>query len=1294
MIWSQQFRPSADSQAIIAYPGFTPSVGWMISPPIPMEAGVTYDISYFATYREFVDLYVGTSSVGAGGLDGETLVFDSTTGTSGPENALEQFTAPTTDSYYLGFRATFTDDDDIAEIDNIRVVETGLPIISVGPATGVEEDEIMFFTITAEPPPSGPIEIDFEIINITTSEEDFDFDQELQSTFTFPGDGVRTTYDFPILLWNDGLPELDETFLLRLSNPSDGYIYQGEALGTILRSDFVAIIEEDFEGSTDTTLAGWNQTEIAGILPIHAWGFQSYPGFSSVGFSPIPDLDGRYAVVSSWNQRSATGFHQRAGGILEGPPFSTVGQAAVYLNYTYDIWRRTSNNFVARTEVSNDGGETWVTVKDYSNTPKDDFWNRFLQEEQLNISDVAADYPDVRFRFIYDDLGFLNGHFLVDDVEVIIGELPFLEDRIVNVRTITPEVNEGESLIFEVYLNEPAEGDYDLLVDYTVGGEVNALDFADPMSGTLTFTEGETTKTVTLATINDDLVKNTRQIDIVLSNLNDIGIFGVSGGRASAQLLRDPADVGPPLSGNRVYMSFDEEFFDFEEQTFKRTGPLLTAHLDSMEVVSPIEQTFPLTSVLEFLPSDPDLLFGHNKTTNQLFTYRVSDGTLTTLETLDLSDGSEGSGIGATDLIGIAFTGAATNTAFAMGLDSIFGFTFNRLFSLDISTGIGTSIETIRQQSSFSAVNISGDIVIDSTGTMYSVGASFLIRIDKENGLFQAVGTGLGITGVPTRHGLAINPVDDSLYLVTRSDQSPDTYALYYIEKETGAAAYRGPVAVNAKGLDISTFTISEDPTPPPAVIFATDASATEGDTGVTPMDFTFHIHPPLAAPETVDITLAEGTAQAGIDYIDNSQEGFTIPAGVSTVTFTVDIIGDYVPELDETFTLTLSNPSGALQLLGVESPNPGKNTVTGTIIDNDMVTVASFDFNTDTIGQPPVGWEQVDAADFTSPPHYPALVGIAGPDTSSSVSSFEGLVTTSSFEGSDGTPFAFISLARINEGRGDFNRMLIEQVLISPAVDTSELTVTALLQFDVISRSGGRIDVLARDKNNAGPWVTLSSLDGFDFRDWDTVLINLPEEVISTETEFAFVSKPGGALAYNHIFGLDNVKILGAGLPDGFISVEVTNLTIPEGAAGETSDGPELILSDPATTPIEIAFTLTGGTAVNGLDYNGPTSGIITIEVGESSAVLPFEIVGNNIAEFDKTIEFTLNVVSGHALLANNQFDYVAIIENDDIPAIGQIIAFDNPSRTFHQIDVIDGSISPFLTTDDRFTGMDFAGP
>ena len=97
--------------------------------------------------------------------------------------------------------------------------------------------------------------------------------------------------------------------------------------------------------------------------------------------------------------------------------------------------------------------------------------------------------------------------------------------------------------------------------------------------------------------------------------------------------------------------------------------------------------------------------------------------------------------------------------------------------------------------------------------------------------------------------------------------------------------------------------------TAPPSASISSADTATEGtDASVV---FTVTLDRAATATVTIDYATANGTASAGSDYTSTSGT-LTFAAGTTTRTITVPIADDAVNESDETFTVTLSNPSGA----------------------------------------------------------------------------------------------------------------------------------------------------------------------------------------------------------------------------------------------------------------------------------------------------------------------------------------------------------------------------------------------
>jgi hypothetical protein len=112
--------------------------------------------------------------------------------------------------------------------------------------------------------------------------------------------------------------------------------------------------------------------------------------------------------------------------------------------------------------------------------------------------------------------------------------------------------------------------------------------------------------------------------------------------------------------------------------------------------------------------------------------------------------------------------------------------------------------------------------------------------------------------------------------------------------------------------------------------------SAGEGDAGTTPLSFTVSLSEAAAAQVAVDFATSDGTATAGADYTASSGT-LVIPAGSTTGTVVVNVLGDQSTEGDESFTVTLSDASANARLM----LNAAE--AAGSIVDDDIATLRAL---------------------------------------------------------------------------------------------------------------------------------------------------------------------------------------------------------------------------------------------------------------------------------------------------------------------------------------------------------------
>ena len=149
-----------------------------------------------------------------------------------------------------------------------------------------------------------------------------------------------------------------------------------------------------------------------------------------------------------------------------------------------------------------------------------------------------------------------------------------------------------------------------------------------------------------------------------------------------------------------------------------------------------------------------------------------------------------------------------------------------------------------------------------------------------------------------------------------------------YEGNETFAASLSSPSNAGIADADAIGTITDDDPKPSFSV---DDVSVTEGNAGTAMATFTVSMSNPSAAAASVQWTSGDGSALAGSDY-EAGGATLSFIAGAVSGTVNVTIDGDTVDEPDETFTVTLSSPTGATLSGG---------TGTGTITDDDKTPTA-----------------------------------------------------------------------------------------------------------------------------------------------------------------------------------------------------------------------------------------------------------------------------------------------------------------------------------------------------------------
>ena len=164
------------------------------------------------------------------------------------------------------------------------------------------------------------------------------------------------------------------------------------------------------------------------------------------------------------------------------------------------------------------------------------------------------------------------------------------------------------------------------------------------------------------------------------------------------------------------------------------------------------------------------------------------------------------------------------------------------------------------------------------------------------------------------------------------------TGALNSIRTPTGVGAgiwsFNNRQSINFNGIE------TQGPVGPAITI--NNVGVAEGNAGSTSATFTASLSAASAQTISVDVSTANGTASAPVDY-QSAAATLTFLPGVTTANFSVPINGDTDPEGNETFFANLTNPVNAT----IATPQG-----TGTINDDDSTNIFQFSSATGNVNE------------------------------------------------------------------------------------------------------------------------------------------------------------------------------------------------------------------------------------------------------------------------------------------------------------------------------------------------------
>ena len=472
----------------------------------------------------------------------------------------------------------------------------------------------------------------------------------------------------------------------------------------------------------------------------------------------------------------------------------------------------------------------------------------------------------------------------------------------------------------------------------------------------------------------------------------------------------------------------------------------------------------------------------------------------------------------------------------------------------------------------------------------------------------------------------------------------------------------RAPSGATLRG-DTGTGTIIDDDTDAgtgdalPELSIA-DATAEEGET----VELSVTLSKASAGAVTVEYRTVAGTALAGTDYTAAAGT-LTFEAGERRATIEVATIEDEVAELDETFTVELSGPSG-----GVLGDGAGKATIidddggTGTTPEETLpeMLIADATVEEGETVELSVTLSKASAGAVTVEYRTVAGTALAGTDYTAATGTLTFLA---------GSLREVIAVATIEDQEGEADETFtVELSAASGAVlgdstgkgtitdddggtgTTPKDTLPEMSIADGSAEEGGTVELAVTLDKASDEAVTVeyrtvagTALAGTDYTAATgtlTFAAGSRREVIAVatiedqegEADETFTVELSGASGATLGGSAGKGKIIdddgGTGTEDTPIEVSIADAAVVEGGTAELA----VTLSRASQGAVTVSYRTMDGTAQAGLDYT-PIMGTLPFPVGSRLRVVRVPTRQDNLVEPDKTFTVVLSSATGATL-------------------------------------------------------------
>ena len=438
-------------------------------------------------------------------------------------------------------------------------------------------------------------------------------------------------------------------------------------------------------------------------------------------------------------------------------------------------------------------------------------------------------------------------------------------------------------------------------------------------------------------------------------------------------------------------------------------------------------------------------------------------------------------------------------------------------------------------------------------------------------------------------------------------------------------------------------------------VLSIANATITEGNVGGSNLVFTVSLSASNKDPVTVQFASADGTATAGSDYTVTNGT-LTFPAFGVSQTITVPIVGENIVEANETFTMTLSAPTGATL---------GASVATGTITNDDSATLSLNNVNqaegnagntpmtfTATLSNPVQGsvgatLNTADGNSVTAVQNATAADNDYVAITNGAFTLASGLTQTvpvqivgdtdvepnqgfrlifSNLTAPAGIPAGAITLGTAT-GNGTINNDDSTALSIAAATLVEGNAGTSVMNLTVSLPAPNKDPVTVNFATSDGTatagsdYVARTGTLTFPSNvQTQQIAITINGDVLfeNNETFTVTLSAPTGAT-------IATASAIGTITDDEVLGLSIADVTLAEGVQGTTVlMNFTVSLAGASSLPVTVDYATSNGTAGAPNDFTS-VSGTLTFAPGESSKTVAVSILGDSIVENNETFALTL---------------------------------------------------------------------